>query len=228
MSSSDSNVSPVGDSNAQRMRNNLRSKPYKTAWPPTLDDVLNNKPPPPYNLRAFTKYLSQNHCLENLEFILEAKRYRQRYESLVEAPEESRVTTYSSRISLSMLYQFLLTTYILPGAPREVNLSVNVRDALLRYRNMSTPPLPETLDPAVKSIHDLMEDSIFFSFLNSSSTDLHRDPMLKGSNQNDSSSNVSGIISDNQPTRSIRTKRPTLNPLGRRVWSWPPWNRQAG
>lgn len=206
------------------MRNNLQSKPYEAAWRPTLDDVLNNNPPPPYNLKAFLEYLSQNHCLETLEFILEAKQYRQRYESLVEPSGESIVTTHSGRIKLSMLYQLLLTTYILPGAPREVNLSVNARDALLRYRNMSTPPLPETLDPAVKSIHDLMEDSIFVSFLNSSSIFLHRDPTLKASNQNDSRSYTSGIISDYQPTKSIRTKRPSLNPL-RGTWSWPPWNR---
>ncbi|KAJ6161471.1 hypothetical protein N7485_009701 [Penicillium canescens] len=160
--------------------NDLQSKPYMPAWRPTLDEVLNNTTPPPYTLNEFVKYLSKNHCLETLEFILEARRYRESYKSLVEAAGESTVTTNSSSsVNLRMLYELLLTTYILPGAAREVNLSVNVRDALLRHKNMSTPPLPETLDPAVKNIHDLMEDSIFVSFLNSPSTFVHLDPTLK-------------------------------------------------
>ncbi|KAJ5610416.1 hypothetical protein N7510_007135 [Penicillium lagena] len=207
------------------MLNNLRSKPYRAAWRPTLDEVLNNATSPPYILNAFIKYLSQNHCLETLEFILEAKRYRESYRSLVEPAGESIVTTNSSAsINLSMLYQLLLTTYILPGAAREVNLSVNVRDALLRHKNLSTPPRPETLDPAVKCVHDLMEDSIFVSFLNSPSTSLHRDPTLKASNQNDSRPYLPALISENQPTKLVHTKRPSLSLLGRELL-WPLWNR---
>ncbi|KAJ6084680.1 hypothetical protein N7499_004309 [Penicillium canescens] len=104
-------------------------------WGLTLDEVLNNTAPPPYTLSAFIEYLSQNHCLETLEFILEAKRYREGYKSLVESAEKSIETINSSASSnLSKLYQLLLATYILPGAAREVNLSVNVRDALLRQK----------------------------------------------------------------------------------------------
>ncbi|KAJ6084684.1 regulator of G protein signaling domain protein [Penicillium canescens] len=177
MTSSDSSNSSMGVSKDPTKPNDLQSKPYMPAWRPTLDEVLNNTTPPPYTLNEFVKYLSKNHCLETLEFILEARRYRESYKSLVEAAGESTVTTNSSSsVNLRMLYELLLTTYILPGAAREVNLSVNVRDALLRHKNMSTPPLPETLDPAVKNIHDLMEDSIFVSFLNSPSTFVHLDP----------------------------------------------------
>ncbi|KAK6376083.1 hypothetical protein LTS17_007334 [Exophiala oligosperma] len=42
---------------------------------PTLEDVLNNTAPSPYTLAAFTAFLSQQHCLETLEFTTEAKKY---------------------------------------------------------------------------------------------------------------------------------------------------------
>lgn len=226
MTRSYSDDSSIGDSEAPTMLNNLRSKPYRAAWRPTLDEVLNNTTPSPYTLSAFIQYLSQNHCLETLDFILEAKRYCESYKSLFEPAGESIVTPNSSAIiHLNMLYQLLLTTFILPGAAREVNLSVNIRDALLRHKNMSTPPLPETLDPAVKSIYDLIEDSILVSFLNSPPTLLHRDPTLKASNQNDIRSYLSCMILDNnQPTKPVQNKRPSLNAFGRTL-SWPPWSR---
>ncbi|KAJ5987641.1 hypothetical protein N7522_011889 [Penicillium canescens] len=207
------------------MLKNLRSKPYKAAWRPTLDEVLNNTTPPPYTLSAFMKYLSQNHCLETLDFILEAKRYRESYKSLVESAREPTVTTNcSASINLSQLYQLLLKTYVLPGAPREVNLPVNVRDDLLQHKITSTPPSPETLDPAVRSIHDLMEGSIFFSFLNRPSIFFHRDATLRASDQNDSRPCLSRMNSDSQPTEPVQNKRSFLNPLGR-TWLWLPWNR---
>jgi hypothetical protein len=71
----------------------------------------------------------------------------------------------------------------IPGPAHEVNLSVNVRDALLRHKDLSIPPISETIDPAVKSIHNLMEISIFASFLNTPSVLLHKDPTLKASNK---------------------------------------------
>lgn len=47
---------------------------------PSLDEVLNNDAPYPYTLDSFTAYMSQIHCLEILEFILEGRRYRKTYE----------------------------------------------------------------------------------------------------------------------------------------------------
>src|SRR4051794_20383280 len=60
------------------------SRPLSVAIPPgsyrprrpTLAEVLANAAPPPWTLSAFTGYLSQNHCLETLEFTLDANRYR--------------------------------------------------------------------------------------------------------------------------------------------------------
>ncbi|KAJ5815034.1 hypothetical protein N7474_006811 [Penicillium riverlandense] len=206
------------------MLNGLRSKPsYRAAWRLTLDEVLTNTAPPPYNLSAFITYLAQSYCLETLDFILEARQYCEWYKSLVKTAGGSIGTIDSSAcMNLSMIYRVLLTTYILPGAPREINLSVDLRDALLRFNDMSTPPPPEALEPAVKSIHDLMEGSIFDSFLNSRSTFLQRDRASGDSNQNDNRSDRSCTDPENQPTKPDRVK--ATRRLLRRTWSWPPWS----
>lgn len=135
---------------------------------PTLDEVLANAAPAPYTLSAFMAYLSQNHCLETLEFTLEATRYRESYEALTHRLGRPPTEADGAESQhLLLLWQRLLTAYVLPGAPREINLSSVVRDDLLQHADTARPPPPETLDPAVKRIHDLMDESIFIPFLNS-------------------------------------------------------------
>ncbi|KAJ5090656.1 hypothetical protein N7532_009340 [Penicillium argentinense] len=225
MPSSHSGDSSIGVTKTPATLKNLRSKSYEGAWWPSLDEVLNNTAPPPYSLSAFMKYLSQNHCVETLEFVLEAKRYCESYKSSVEPAKEPPVATKcSASIDLNLLYRLLLKTYILPGAAREVNLPVKIRDDLLKNEITSTPPSPETLDAAVRSIQDLIEDSIFVSFLNSLSTCLYRDTALSASAQDDSRAYLLYKTSDSQSTERVQTKRPSLMTLGR-SWSWPPWSR---
>ncbi|RMJ23241.1 hypothetical protein PHISP_05900 [Aspergillus sp. HF37] len=135
---------------------------------PSLADVLSNTAPPPYTLSSFMAYLSQNHCLETLEFTLDAKRYRESHESLAHQLAESPITTDCPETKrLRMLWHRLLTAYIFPGSPREINLPSEVRDEILLLANAPSPPSPQKLDRAVKLIHELMEESIFFPFLNS-------------------------------------------------------------
>lgn len=137
----------------------MGSRPLSIVIPsgrPTLDEVLSNTAPFPFTLGAFMAYLSQNHCLETLEFTMEAKRYRESYRS---APSQQLIT----------LWRRLISAYVEPGAPREINLSSDVRDALLAHANATKPPRPEVLDVAVRIMHDLMEESIFIHFLNSQS-----------------------------------------------------------
>lgn len=205
-----------------------RSKSYQSIRRPTLDDVLSNTSTPPYTLSAFILYLSENHCLENLQFTLAAKRYCELYNSFVDQTGESVIAADSSASKhLHTLYRLLLTTYVMPGAPREVNLSVKVRDSLLRHKDLSTPPLPEILNPGLESIHELMENSIFPLFLNSRDTSSCRVSMSEEPNSNDVRPDCSDTSSDNQSTPRLRlhSKRPSLNRVGR-TWSWPPWSRQ--
>ncbi|KAL2013793.1 hypothetical protein VTN00DRAFT_1318 [Thermoascus crustaceus] len=151
--------------------------PFYCAARPTLDDVLANTSHPPYTLSAFMAYLSQNHCLETLEFTMEAHRYGETYHAVSRQLGESPIYTDCPQSQhLCMLWQRLLSAYIVPGSPREINLSSEVRDGLLQHAQSTIPPPPETLHSAVKRIRDLMEESIFIPFLNSLSPTAHSMP----------------------------------------------------
>jgi hypothetical protein len=128
---------------------------------PTLADVLSNVAPPPYTLSAFMAYLSQNHCLETLEFTMDANRYRKHYTNV----ENKTPVDPKERAFVRQLWQKLLNAYIVPNGPREVNLPCTIRDQILSIPNHLQPPPPEALDPAVNIIHDLMQESVLVPFL---------------------------------------------------------------
>ena len=133
---------------------------------PTLQEILSNSAPPPWTLSAFTAHLSQNHCLENLEFFKGAERYRQEYERFrSEYSDVSKSPHIPKRDEVKRLWQKLIKNYIVPNAPREVNLPADVRDALLELPNQSTPPSPDALEPAVKRVYELMNESVLMSFV---------------------------------------------------------------
>ncbi|GAP92204.2 putative regulator of g-protein signaling [Rosellinia necatrix] len=130
--------------------------------PPTLDDILSNTAPHPWTLAAFMAYLSQNHCLETLEFIMDAARYRATHMQMTQGH------TYLGVDHICELWEKIIRAYILPGAPREVNIPAPVRDRLLGLRyTSSTPPDPVELDEATGIVRELMTDSVLVPFLES-------------------------------------------------------------
>ncbi|KAL9124241.1 MAG: hypothetical protein Q9217_006410 [Psora testacea] len=134
---------------------------------PTLRDVLSNSAPPPWTLSAFTAYLSQNHCLENLEFSLDADRYKEIFNAVVAQMAGRPLTPEVEECRhLRMLWQRLLDAYIVPECPREINIPSQVRESLLALSSKTSPPNPKALDDAVKIIYNLMEESVLISFLN--------------------------------------------------------------
>ncbi|KAL9096261.1 MAG: hypothetical protein Q9163_006461 [Psora crenata] len=134
---------------------------------PTLTDVLSNAAPPPWTLSAFTAYLSQNHCLENLEFTLDAERYKEKYVAAVMQLAGVPLTPDLDQCRhLRMLWRRLLDAYIMPDCPREINIPSQVRESLLALPTNTIPPHPGALDDAVKIIYNLMEGSVLISFLN--------------------------------------------------------------
>ena len=141
------------------------SQPYCPIRP-TLANILSNTAPPPWTLTAFMAYLSHNHCLETLEFTMDASRYRKHFDRMEPsgAPDRDAGCEY-----VKMLWQRLLDAYIIPDGPREVNLPSEVRDRLLSLPNQFVPPAPDSLEPAVKIIYDLMDESVLVPFLNSMS-----------------------------------------------------------
>jgi hypothetical protein len=135
---------------------------------PTLDDILNKRSHPPYTLSAFTAFLSQQHCLETLEFTMDAKQYQDKYATAAAHLAGMPMNyDHDDMYDLQQVWIRILDVYIKPGSPREINLPSEERDDLLDQTYSERPPEPEALDPAVKRMYDLMSDSIFMPFLNS-------------------------------------------------------------
>ncbi|KAF5845692.1 hypothetical protein GGP41_009519, partial [Bipolaris sorokiniana] len=135
---------------------------------PNLAEILNNTAPPPYTLTSFMAFLSQNHCLENLEFTMDASRYRKHYSKMVSRHPGSPISPLSDECAyVLMLWRRLIDAYIRESGPREVNLPAEVRDNLLSLSDSYVPPHPSSLDSAVAKINELMEESVLVSFLNS-------------------------------------------------------------
>ncbi|EWY79243.1 hypothetical protein FOYG_17576 [Fusarium oxysporum NRRL 32931] len=118
-------------------------------------------------LNDFSAYLSRNHCLENLQFIQDASRYRDCYTEIVGANQSPWVSVMCDYDYLRALWEDILENYILPNGHREVNLPSEVRDRLLGFCSSDLLPHPSELDGAVKIVHELIEDSILPGFLNS-------------------------------------------------------------
>lgn len=127
---------------------------------PTLEEILADTAPHPYTLGAFMAYLSQNHCLETLEFTMEADRYRLAY-------SQSQHSFTDSGEHVCELWQKLMQAYIQPCGSREVNLPSYVRHHLLRLPCGPSPPDPAELDDAVRIVYELMSDSVLVPFLES-------------------------------------------------------------
>lgn len=131
--------------------------------PPSLNDILHDVSPAPWTLTAFMAYLSQNHCMETLEFTLDSQRYATFYEQLL--TEDPRSDDSNDRVC--SLWEKLMQVYIVPCAPREVNIPARVRDRLLAIPYGPTPPHPSELAEAGRIIHELMNDSLLVPFLES-------------------------------------------------------------
>jgi hypothetical protein len=110
-------------------------------------------------------YLSQNHCLETLEFTMDASRYRKHYNSIANPKDRQSAPSSKDCAYVRKLWAKLLAAYIVPDGPREVNLPCNIRDEILSVPNVRHPPPPETLDPAVAIVHELMQQSVLVPFL---------------------------------------------------------------
>lgn len=135
---------------------------------PTLSEILANTAPPPWALTSFMAFLSQNHCLENLEFTMDASRYRKHYTKMVNRHPGTPISPLSDECAyVLMLWRRLIDAYIRESGPREVNLPADVRDILLNSSDSYVPPHPSSLDEAVAKIYELMEESVLVSFLNS-------------------------------------------------------------
>ncbi|KAI4098882.1 MAG: hypothetical protein L6R37_006245 [Teloschistes peruensis] len=208
MSAEDRNASPP---------TSLDEQPNGPYFPsrPTLSDVLSNTSPPPWTLSAFTAYLSQNHCLENLEFTMDAERYRDRYRTVAGQMNGKAMNVELKECNyIRMLWKRLMDAYIVQDGPREINIPSDVRESLLSLPNHTAPPPPDELDAAAKIIYDLMEESVLVGFLNEApvstsieSASANGNYFLENTRQ--SSSRIRRAVSsrERKPTRSRSRRR---------------------
>jgi len=99
---------------------------------------------------------------------MDASRYREHYDNMVESHPDTPISPASEGCdNVKRLWQKLLDAYIAPNGPREVNLPSDVRNRLMKMPNTLVPPHPSELDPAVKIIFELMDESVLVPFLNS-------------------------------------------------------------
>ncbi|KAK0830395.1 hypothetical protein LTR73_003674 [Friedmanniomyces endolithicus] len=133
---------------------------------PGLGEILANTAPTPWTLTAFMAYLSNNHCLETLEFTMDAGRYRKHYAKMLSKASNGPPPSKDMEFVMALWHR-LVDAYIRPNGSREVNLPSDVRDPILNLELNALPPAPETLDLAVTKIYELMEESVLVPFLNS-------------------------------------------------------------
>ncbi|KAK5110151.1 hypothetical protein LTR62_006285 [Meristemomyces frigidus] len=133
---------------------------------PGLREILANTSPAPWTLAAFMAYLSNNHCLEILEFTMDAGRYKKHFAKMMSRSSNGSPPS-KDREYVQALWQRLVDAYIRPNGSREVNLPSDVRDPILRLLPGELPPAPESLDEAVAKTYELMEESVLVPFLNS-------------------------------------------------------------
>ncbi|MCJ1308455.1 hypothetical protein MMC25_002108 [Agyrium rufum] len=200
---------PVSSADYDKTFIHYSSTPYVPERP-TLRQILANQAPPPWTLSAFTAYLSQNHCLENLEFTMDAERYKQSYESMAlqmaGMPDEFDLEECEH---VKLLWRTLMDAYIEPNGSREVNLPGRFRDDLLAMDNERAPPPPSSLDMSVRIIHELMDGSILLPFLNSVSPAPRATSLHEGWNLSEESLHLTRSAGDAPVAETNKARRPS-------------------
>lgn len=172
--------------------------------PPTLQEILSNTAPPPWTQAAFMAFLSQNHCLETLEFTMEAERYTSAYSELLSGQSTNFI---DHNYQLCSLWQRLMDVYLVPAAPREVNLPAPVRDRLLSLPAQGTPPHPAELDEAVRIVYELMNDSVLGPFLDSFAVPQYEEPAMEETFQGRQGRTKLRISRDSAPSNNEESSR---------------------
>ncbi|KAH7248113.1 hypothetical protein B0J15DRAFT_514765 [Fusarium solani] len=132
--------------------------------PPSLAEILLDVASPPWTLTAFMAYLSNNHCMESLEFTLDSQRYTAIYNEMI---TDNPNPTQENHDRVCALWEKLMQVYIIPCAPREVNIPARIRDELLNLPCGPAPPHPSQLAETGRILYELMNDSLLVPFLQS-------------------------------------------------------------
>lgn len=142
---------------------------------PTLEATLNGTAAQPYFLGNFRSFLSQNNCAEILDFLEEAKRYRESYSSIdVQLGHLSYNSSGRPEFELSLgLWQRLLSTFVLPRSSQEIDLTSDERTYLLGLKYTIIPPPPFVIESVVARLNDRLEETMFPTFLHYGDSERH-------------------------------------------------------
>lgn len=130
----------------------------------TFKDYLSHCSSKSYTTDAFLDFLIRSPCIELLDFISEAKAYRDIYRALSD-PFQRIV---QAPALAGKQWKRLMGTYILPGSPNEINLPGDIRAQLLGFADVTvSPPNPGTLDPAVSYVYEVLTEDALIPFIES-------------------------------------------------------------
>lgn len=124
---------------------------------PTLEEILDDKALHPYSFSSFVGYLSQNHCLETVEFTKDVSNYTKKYNENPSSIEE-----------LNRLWKRILDVYVKTDSPKELNLPCDVKKQLISISVSSEQaPSPSHLSRAVELAKDMMKENVYLPFISS-------------------------------------------------------------
>ncbi|CAD0024230.1 unnamed protein product [Aureobasidium pullulans] len=152
-----------------------------------MEDILANRVPTPWTYASFVAYLSDNYCLEILQFALAAAQYKERYDFVSSIPGRRVSLPSQESQDLLILWTSLVETYLLPDGEREVNLPSQIRDPIIYYTLEQRAADPQVLESAILATWELMEGLILSSYPREtaicghrSKTPLKTAPLLQG------------------------------------------------
>ncbi|KAG7115852.1 hypothetical protein HYQ45_016203 [Verticillium longisporum] len=156
--------------------------------PPSLSQILTNTSHPPWTLAAFMAYLSQNHCLETLEFTMDADRYRNAYCQII-TEQASPIADGNEHIC--SLWDKLMQAYIIPELDEAVTIVYELmNDSVLL-------PFIESLSPAHSETH-MEEDYTDASRQGRSRLQLYHHEAMPASGANSRSASRSADLADRE------------------------------
>lgn len=112
----------------------------------TLESILEN--PSSEIFKEFSTYLQQSYCIENLEFWIEAKEYKEcRNNKLIEKRCEK-----------------MINDYIRPNSPQEINIPCDMRQTILEFYKQKNYH-PTLFGDAAEAVLELMRINSFLPWL---------------------------------------------------------------
>jgi hypothetical protein len=132
----------------------------------TLKNILSDQSPKPYTLNAFMIFLTQNHCIETLDFITDAEAYGDIYH--LNSASVDNNDMLRDPMLVGTQWKRLMVTYICPGSPSEINLPSYMRDRLLsNVSEMGSSPSPEQLSSAMNHAYEILTEDVLVPFIRS-------------------------------------------------------------